>query len=344
MPLQKPNSKMTAIMNDAIGWGVDRIARGMQKIFGLQDDWQHHLSMAKNNYELGTLYLSRGEYGNAIFRLKVATWVNPKHSQAWYQLGRAYLGEGKKPAAATAFAKASELMPESEEMRYMMAVLGGNKTPAAKLPKRMPPSLCLEHFELLAEGYNDEQLRVYGYKGHLLLNDAVRPWLTEGRLDHEVLDLGTGTGLCGARLRDVASRIIGVDFSAKMLAQAMQIQNGQGRKIFDELIQRDADNYLQSGGLERYDIVLAGLLISYIGDVQALFQHITPVLKKGGIFAFTADKCDGQDYRFIPDSGRFGFTRPHLESLVAGAGMEVVSFIDAEIYPGYYAWLCVARK
>ena len=344
MPQQKPNSKLPAFVNDATGWAINKAAKGAQRIFGLQPNWHHQLDMAKNNYNLGLLYLARGDYGNAVFRFRVATWVNARHPQAWYQLGRAYLGEGKKVAAANAFEKASTLMPQSEEMSYMEAVLGGNKTPLNKLPKRMPPALCLEHFDILAESYDDEQLGTYGYRGHILLSDAVVPYLVEGRLDHEVLDLGVGTGLVGARLSDISARIIGVDFSPKMLGQAMKVQVSEGKKLYSQLILRDAADYVQATPPATFDIVLAGGLLSYIGDVQPLLEGVASVLKNGGIFAFTADKCAGADYRFLPDAGRFGFTQPYLETLVTNSGLSVVSFVDAEIYPGYFAWLCVARK
>ena len=48
------------------------------------------------------------------------------------------------------------------------------------------------------------------------------------RLD--VLDAGCGTGLCGPLIAPYARRLVGVDLSARMLAQA------HARKVYDELV------------------------------------------------------------------------------------------------------------
>ena len=58
-----------------------------------------------------------------------------------------------------------------------------------------------------------------------------------GRL--EILDIGCGTGLCGPLLRPYASRLIGVDLSAGMLAHAEE------KNVYTDL-QRSAEDHLVS--------------------------------------------------------------------------------------------------
>ena len=55
----------------------------------------------------------------------------------------------------------------------------------------------------------------------------------------DVLDAGCGTGLCGPLIAPYARRLVGVDLSGRMLAQA------RAQNVYDELVQRELTAYLR---------------------------------------------------------------------------------------------------
>jgi predicted TPR repeat methyltransferase len=223
----------------------------------------------------------------------------------------------------------------------MLAVATGKSAPEQSLPRHIPVSLAKAHFDSVAPDFKNDQLETLGYQGHVLLADAVRQSIVPGRLDHIILELGVGTGLCGPRLRDVAAQLVGVDLSAAMLAEAMKTQDLQGRKVYDALINRELHDFLAESASASYDIVLACGVVSYIGDLQELYRQVARVLKPGGLFAFTADAMAGQSFRFDPDAGRFRFSPSYLRELAAANAMKEVMCKEAAVYPDYKAWLCV---
>lgn len=319
----------------------------MQKLFGVTQNWEKFRDIVRNNYDLGCQHLARGNIKDAILRFRLVVWLEPQHADGWYYLGCSYIADGNKIMAKNAMKRSLRLKPKNEDALYMLALASGNSMPAHELPKRIPPALSLQHFDSVAAHFTTYQLEQLRYQGHLLLTGAIRAALQPGRIDHVILDIGVGTGLCGPGLRDVAAHITGVDFSSAMLAEAMKLQDADGKKVYDALIKRELHEFLQEGRDDAFDIAIAASTMSYIGDVQPLFIQVARVLKKGGLFAFTADAlADGKDqeFRFDTDTARFRFSGAYLRTLAAATALKEVRFEEVEIYPGYKAWLCVFTK
>lgn len=313
-------------------------------LFGLSVKLGQGHEVAKNNFNLGLHHLRQGNYADAIFRFKAVTWLEPGNVQAWYQLGTAYLGDNHVGMAASAYRKALSLRPDNDEVAYMLAIARGAKATPEELPKNMPFSLVHNHFERLAPSYNIEQVEHNRYKGHLLMAEAVRPLLVGGRIDHVVLDLGCGTGLCAEPLRSVAAHVTGVDISEGMLTQAMTLKSSGNKKIYDELILKEVREFLKEAHQEYYDIVLAGALFSFMGDVQEFFQRVVKVMRAGAFLVFTADSMEGTGYRFDAQAGRFRFSRAYLQEMATTYGLSELKLEEVEAYPGYKMWLAVFRK
>ncbi|WBB98691.1 MULTISPECIES: class I SAM-dependent methyltransferase [unclassified Solwaraspora] len=98
----------------------------------------------------------------------------------------------------------------------------------------------------------------------------------------QILDLGAGTGLLSAALlaRIPDATITLIDHSERMLAQARQRFDGDGRASF--AVQGLMDP-LPTGP---YDAVVSGLAIHHLEhhDKQALFGRLPAILRSGGIF------------------------------------------------------------
>lgn len=315
------------------------------KLFGTTIDFGDFHKLAENNYKLGLVHLERGNLKDAILRFRMVGWFEPGHAPAWYQLGRAYLLNNRTSAAVAAFRKALRINPKNEEAGYMLAVaLGGNAIPA-DLPKKIPVSLAIPHFDRMAAAYTGEQIDIYKYSGHVLLGNAVKEAVSKGRVDHVILDLGVGTGLCGPELRPISAQLVGVDFSTRMLGEAMKLEDAAGKKIYDALVRREIHEYLRESAAQAYDVIAAANTLNYIGELRPLFVQVAQALKEGGLFAFTADiQKDGLDFAFKPLEGRFHFGKSYLTMTANLAGLKPVKLEEASVYPNEKMWLGIFRR
>eukprot|EP00947_MAST-08B_sp_MAST-8B-sp1_P003080 g3080.t1 len=116
----------------------------------------------------------------------------------------------------------------------------------------------------------------------------------------DMLDLGCGTGLLGESLREhVTGKIYGVDLSAKMLEQARA-----RRGVYDEDGLAEADIFEHLDGprwlgatpaANRVDLVTAGDVLVYFGDLSPVLRRVAGVLNRHGRFAFTVERVEGED-------------------------------------------------
>jgi malonyl-CoA O-methyltransferase len=121
---------------------------------------------------------------------------------------------------------------------------------------------------------------------HAHTRDALLQRLAPVRVDAAVVvDLGTATGtscpLLARRFRGAS--IIGVDIARNMLRAARAKRRWLARHRF---VQADATRlpFADRG----VDVVFANLLLPWIADPAALFAEVARVLRRDGLFAFSA--------------------------------------------------------
>ena len=342
MPNQKPADKPTAKPSLTPAHWLDKASK---RLFGAPIDWSQLSKIAQNNYRLGLLHMENGRLMDAILRLKMVLWFEPQHRDAWYQLGRAQLERGKRQPAIAAFRKTLRIDPKFTEAAYMHAIAAGESTAPELLPRTIPASLAIRHFETLAAGYHHQQLTTYKYQGHLLLAGALKTALGEGRKNLAMLELGVGSGLLGPQIRPLAASLTGVDFSPAMLREAATLVNEYDTPIYDSLKERDMRDALREQPASSLDVIAAAHSLSYVGEIGPLLVDAAAALKPGGILAFTVDKKDeGNDMRFDTQLGRFRYSKPYLTQKLAAAGLSLRSVEPAAIYPEQAMWLVVASK
>jgi ubiquinone/menaquinone biosynthesis C-methylase UbiE len=92
-----------------------------------------------------------------------------------------------------------------------------------------------------------------------------------------VLDLGCGTGRHALWLADAGANVTAVDFSEGMLAEARRKPGAEAiRFLVHDLHQPlpfDADSF---------DVVVSGLVLEHLNDIENFFAEIHRVLKPGG--------------------------------------------------------------
>jgi predicted TPR repeat methyltransferase len=95
-----------------------------------------------------------------------------------------------------------------------------------------------------------------------------------------ILDAGCGTGLVGELLRPHARRLIGIDMSDSMLAQARQ------KKLYDELHCGDLLHYM-AGHPGSCDAIASAATLIHFGELDMIFAAARQCLRPGGLFVFT---------------------------------------------------------
>jgi predicted TPR repeat methyltransferase len=137
-----------------------------------------------------------------------------------------------------------------------------------------------------------------------------------------VIDLGCGTGLCGPIFRDVATRLVGVDISLRMIERARDLG------VYDELRVEDLRTTLRTAG-PVFDLAVAADVLVYFGDLAELFVACGAALPEGGRFAFTTESTDAEtDFALMP-GGRFAHGRRYIEAVAAEAGFCVERYSTA---------------
>jgi predicted TPR repeat methyltransferase len=148
-----------------------------------------------------------------------------------------------------------------------------------------------------------------------LLFDAMVRLAPSGNFD--ILDLGCGTGLVGARFHQLARTLTGIDISPNMLEAARQ------RQIYDTLICGDLIGFLptQTGN---FDIAVAGDVFIYVGDLTAVFQGVRGALRDGGIFGFSVEAREEGDFA-LRATRRYAHSKAYIEKLAQAHGFAVES-------------------
>ena len=132
----------------------------------------------------------------------------------------------------------------------------------------------------------------------------------------DILDIGCGTGLAGAWLKDYARTLVGVDLSEQMVNVARK------KQLYQELHVMPMSQYLESCS-KTYDIVVAADVLSYVGDLSQIFKQVANVLRPGALFVFTVEAASSDEpvasdrgYRLLR-SGRFGYRKAYIDDLIA---------------------------
>ena len=220
--------------------------------------------------------------------------------------GNALHALGRDAEAAQAFRTARELGADPGITSYMLAALGEGAAPAA------PPRQYVEAlFDQYAPHFDEHLQQVLGYATPAVLAAALAPHLRPGAA---ILDAGCGTGLCAPHLRPFAARLVGVDLSANMLAEAARTD------AYDCLERAELCDFLARSAGE-FDAINAADVLVYFGDLAPLFRVAAGALRPHGLFAFSVEEGAGADFE-LRGSGRYAHSRACLAELAAAHGFD----------------------
>lgn len=125
------------------------------------------------------------------------------------------------------------------------------------------------------------------------------------------------TGLCGPLLAPYARRLVGVDLSTRMLAQA------EARKIYGELYKIELTVYLRDNP-GTFDVIVSADTLVYFGPLEDVVAAAADALRPGGRLIFTVETLidDGSDAGYaISHHGRYSHTPDYLERVLTAANL-----------------------
>jgi predicted TPR repeat methyltransferase len=231
------------------------------------------------------------------------------------------------------YARWQSSAPDDPIPQHMLAAMGG-----AERPTRASDGYVRATFDDFADSF-DRNLEELGYRAPQLLFDTVMrasgpaPPLPSGLAQPptnglvrppkwDVLDVGCGTGLCGALWRPVSRRLVGVDLSPNMLSKAA------ARAVYDQLNCAELTEWLSTCG-QRFDLAVAADVLCYFGDLSAAFEAARSVLVPGGYFACSLeaipDSAPVEEPFVLLPHGRYQHRRNYVEAMLTASGLDLQS-------------------
>ena len=271
-----------------------------------------------------------GRRADALSALERLLQLQPEHGLTWSLRGLLLRDEGRLEEAAESFRQAIAFGADPALNGHYLAGVTGAAPPAP--PRHYVESL----FDSYADGFERHLVEVLKYRAPEVL---VRPVAASGRRFAAALDLGCGTGLCGALVRPAVRWLEGVDLSANMVRQA------RARAVYDRVEQGDVAQHL-AAATRRYDLVLAADVFIYVGALDGVFAETARVTEPGGLFCFSVEAAgEDEDFALRP-SLRYVHSERYLRRLAAAHGFAVdvverhpIREDQQRPIPGLFAWL-----
>ena len=251
-------------------------------------------------HNLGIALESKGQPDEAIAAYQMAVELRPDHADAFTKLGHMLKEQGRISEAIDAYRKAIKLRPDSPDWQHVLAALSGDTSPTGT-----PASYVRKLFDPYADDFDAHLVEKLGYHVPEMMLEAVLS-VAPGR-KFDILDLGCGTGLCGAQFRPHANHLSGVDLSPAMLAKAA------ARGIYDRLITGDISEAMRDQE-QCCDLLLAGDLFVYVGDLDGVLQSASRMLRSGGLLAFSLERHEGEGF-VLHSKIRFAHSLAYIRGL-----------------------------
>ncbi len=216
------------------------------------------------------------------------------------------------------------LQPDHPGAAHMLAALRGEakSTPANEYVRNL--------FDQYSDNFEQSLLDRLEYRVPEQLFALAKQCVPDTVYAHG-LDLGCGTGLAGILFRPLCSHLTGVDLSEKMLAKAAE------KGVYDQLAAADVVRFMQQEE-QRYDLVLAADLLTYLADLASLMQAVTRIAAPSCLFIFSTEHGKQRNWQVRP-TGRFAHSPAYVARVAAENGWQIISSAQAELRREAEAWV-----
>jgi predicted TPR repeat methyltransferase len=298
-------------------------------------------SHANAHSNLGVVLRATGEAAEAEQAYRIAIRIDPEHSDAYHNLGVLLNAQKRPREAALCFSKVITLRPKDPEARRLLALahctLGESEKaveifqewleedphdPVARhmlaacsgrdVPLRASDAFIEKTFDSFAFSF-DSKLAKLSYRAPALVTEMLKRSHAAPSKSLDILDAGCGTGLCGALLAPYARRLVGVDLSEGMLAQARQ------RRVYDDIVKCELTAYLADCN-QTFDLIVSADTLVYFGTLETVVAACDRALRPGGRLIFTVEELVGAEHDAgysLGTSGRYRHAREHIHAVMA---------------------------
>jgi ubiquinone/menaquinone biosynthesis C-methylase UbiE len=175
-----------------------------------------------------------------------------------------------------------------------------------------------DYFDKVADQWDDMRRAFFGEGVRRASIEAAR--VGPGMI---VADVGTGTGFLAELALDAGARVIGVDISDAMLAQATSRFAGRPFEA------RQGDTAALPLQTEEVDAVLGNMVLHHAEDPPAAIREMARALKPGGTLVITdADSHTHEWLRTEQHDRWLGFARGDISRWFQEAGLDEVTVGD----------------
>jgi predicted TPR repeat methyltransferase len=299
--------------------------REVQRLEALADAYRRAIARdaldVENYYALAAACKDMDRLGDAVETLRQALAIRPE-AEGFRLLGQVLRWLRCTDEAAANYEAWLRIEPDNPIARHMLAACTQTEVPA-----RASDAFVTTMFDGLAGSF-DEALHRIEYRAPALVGQAVQRAAGEPRQELGIADVGCGTGLLAPYLRPYARRLVGVDLSPKMLAQAAK------RALYDESVVAELGSFLRAsqGG---FDVVASSDTLVYFGDLGEVLAAARESLRPGGMLVFTLEHEANEaetptGYRIHPH-GRYSHTESYVRRALAEAGFDLVEVEKANL-------------
>ncbi len=261
-----------------------------------------------------------GPSGTAVRRLDRLLRVHPIDGEMHYERGCALRDLDRDAEAVDSLRRAIVLAPQITAWRHVLDSLTGHVSRTA------PVDYVRELFDQYADRFDVHLTEGLRYRTPVALCEAL------GRADRSrqrfarVLDLGCGTGLMGASLRERFSlgHLTGVDVSGAMLAKLAE------KGGYDATAEADIEGYLERSE-PGYDLIVAADVLVYFGALDRVLAGVRRALAPDGVLAISVEESTGTAPFELKRHGRYAHRRAYIESAAAAVGLRTELAETAEL-------------
>ena len=274
--------------------------------------------IADRRFNHAAALAAAGDHAAACEVLEQALDRAPGWAEGWLTLGEWRERLGDREAAVAAYDRAAALDRAGRLGADLhLAALG-----RAPVPGAMQAGYVRSLFDDYAPRFDRALVEGLGYDAPQRLAASLSAF-GERRFAH-ALDLGCGTGLMGAAIRDRVDRLVGFDLSEGMLKRAA------GRGVYDRLSAGDVVDLMATEPENGFDLVLAADLVPYIGAIAPLFAAVARVLAPGGAFAVSAERHDGEGF-VLGEALRYRHAPAFVAAAAEAAGLTVLAIAPVSL-------------
>lgn len=263
-----------------------------------------------------------GDFVAAADVMEQAVAGAPRWAAGWMRLAEYQDRAGAKEQAISAWRTAAKLDPSG--------MLGAQMHLAAHGEGEVEAATHAAYVGALFDHYADHFEQSLLNKLHYSVPDRLGGMIVGARERFDIarfgraVDLGCGTGLMGARLREHVEHLSGVDLSASMVAEV------QRKGIYDVAEQGDLlDTLAQSEG--EIDLVTAADVFIYCAALPPIFAAAYRALRGGGMLAFSIERYEGPEDQLLQPSLRYAHNGEATARDLKEQGFEIIEIVDHTI-------------